>query len=56
METLPITIAYLEIVSRLSLHHRDPLDWHRVVQCLANGMTRIGSDAPFDAYDIDRQW
>ena len=56
VEILPITIRNLDIVSRLSIHHRDLFDRLLVAQCLVEGMAIVSNDAALDAYGVERLW
>lgn len=55
-ESLPITPAHLDLVSRLPLHHRDSFDRLIVAQCIAEGLAIVSNDTILDRYGIERIW
>lgn len=56
IEILPVSLAYLERVSTLPFHHKDPFDRLIIAQSLVENLLVASSDAVFDAYGIERVW
>ncbi|WP_417746448.1 type II toxin-antitoxin system VapC family toxin [Rosistilla oblonga] len=54
--TLPITVDYSDIQSRLPKHHGDPFDRLMVAQSLADHLSLVSSDTMFDGYGVTRIW
>lgn len=52
IEILPITIAEIQMLTGLELHHRDPFDRLLICQAIQNGMTLISRDKEFRKYDV----
>lgn len=52
IEILPITIAEIQMLTDLELHHRDPFDRLLICQAIQNGMTLISRDKEFKKYDV----
>ncbi|WP_256555918.1 type II toxin-antitoxin system VapC family toxin [Oscillatoria sp. HE19RPO] len=56
IDLLDISLAHIEIVSSLPLHHRDPFDRLIIAQGIVEQIPIISADAIFDAYPIQRIW
>jgi PIN domain nuclease of toxin-antitoxin system len=56
IEILPIALLYLEKVSTLPFHHKDPFDRLIIAQSLIENLSVASSDAAFDSYGIERIW
>jgi PIN domain nuclease of toxin-antitoxin system len=56
MDLLPIEISYINIISTLPLHHRDPFDRLLISQAIVENMPILSVDIAFDAYPIQRIW
>ncbi len=49
-QSLPITLAHIEVLSHLPLHHRDPFDRLIIAQALVEGLTVVTRDRVFQLY------
>ncbi len=56
IELLPISVAHIEAVAGLPLHHRDPFDRLLIAQAQCDNLTVIGADRAFDLYGLERIW
>jgi PIN domain nuclease of toxin-antitoxin system len=56
IEVLPTTLAHLETLALMPLHHRDPFDRLLIAQAIAEGIPIIGMDIAFDQYTVTRLW
>lgn len=56
IEILPVTLPYLEKVSTLPFHHKDPFDRLIIAQSMVEDLPVVSSDAAFDLYQIERIW
>lgn len=56
IEVLPISLAHLNIVSKLHFHHRDPFDRLLIAQAMTESLPIISVDTAFDAYSVERLW
>ncbi|MFN0277921.1 MAG: type II toxin-antitoxin system VapC family toxin [Pyrinomonadaceae bacterium] len=56
IEILPVTLPYLEKVSTLPFHHKDPFDRLIIAQSIIENLPVASSDAAFDSYEIERIW
>ena len=56
IEILPVTLPYLEKVSTLPFHHKDPFDRFIIAQSIVENLAVASSDAAFDSYGIERIW
>lgn len=56
IEVLPTTVAHLEALTLLPLHHRDPFDRLLIAQSIAEGFPIVGVDSAFDQYSVTRLW
>lgn len=56
IELVPLTIAHIEPLTRLPLHHRDPFDRLLAATAIVEGFTLVSADAAFDAYGLTRLW
>lgn len=55
-ELLSVTGAHALAAARLPQHHSDPFDRLLIAQARAEGLTLVGGDAAFSAYDVDVLW
>lgn len=55
-QKLAITPQHGLVAGQLPPHHSDPFDRVLVAQAQTEGMTLVGSDSVFSAYDVDRLW
>lgn len=53
---LPITLAHLDVLTTLPLHHHDPFDRMLIAQAMIEQVPIISFDVAFDAYPITRSW
>ena len=53
---LDISIAHLDVVASLPLHHRDPFDRLIIAQAMIEQIPVVGTDRIFDLYPIQRLW
>jgi|AutmiccommuBRH23_1029490.scaffolds.fasta_scaffold94430_2 PIN domain nuclease of toxin-antitoxin system len=53
---LPITPAHAVRAGDLPPHHRDPFDRLLIAQAQAEGLTLVGGDGAFGAYDVRVFW
>ena len=53
---LPITLNVADVLSTLSLHHRDPFDRLLVAQAMIEQVPIVSSDVIFDRYTVSRLW
>ena len=56
IEILPLTLPYLDRVSSLPFHHKDPFDRLIIAQALVEQLSVATSDAKFDSYGVERIW
>ncbi len=56
IETVPITIPAIDLITRLEHHHKDPFDRIIAATALTSGCTLLSSDAIFDLYGVPRRW
>lgn len=56
IEILPVTLRYLEKVSTLPFHHKDPFDRLIIAQSLVESLPVVTSDIAFELYEIERIW
>jgi PIN domain nuclease of toxin-antitoxin system len=56
IEVLPTTLAHLEMLASLPLHHRDPFDRLLIAQSNAEGVPILEMDSAFDQYAVTRLW
>lgn len=56
IELLPLTLPYLEKVSTLPFHHKDPFDRLIIAQSVVEYLPIVSSDTAFDLYEIERIW
>jgi PIN domain nuclease of toxin-antitoxin system len=56
IQVMPVTIAHLNIVAKLPLHHRDPFDRLLISQAISENLPIISADIKFDDYGINRLW
>ncbi|KOR29022.1 twitching motility protein PilT [Achromatium sp. WMS1] len=53
---LPITLAHIEQLNNLPMHHRDPFDRMLIAQAQVEKMTLVTIDKIFANYNIDIIW
>lgn len=53
---LPITADYVDLITSMPLHHRDPFDRLIVAQAVVEQVPIVGSDRAFDPYGVQRIW
>jgi PIN domain nuclease of toxin-antitoxin system len=53
---LPLTLAHVDEVGALPLHHRDPFDRMLVAQARVENLTLVTGDRRLAAYDVQRFW
>jgi PIN domain nuclease of toxin-antitoxin system len=53
---LSINLDHINIITTLTLHHRDPFDRILIAQAMVETIPIISADAVFDAYSITRLW
>lgn len=53
---LPITLAHVELIASMPLHHRDPFDRLLVAQAQHEGMTLVTHDGLIGGYDVSVLW
>ncbi|MBI3465847.1 MAG: type II toxin-antitoxin system VapC family toxin [Planctomycetes bacterium] len=53
---LPITVDYVDLLTTLPLHHRDPFDRLMVAQAVVEQVSIVSSDPAFDLYGVQRLW
>lgn len=53
LSILAMTERHALAAGRLPLHHADPFDRMLIAQAQAEGLTLLGSDAVFSAYDVE---
>ena len=56
IEILPVTLPYLQKVSTLPFHHKDPFDRLIIAQSLVDNLPVTSSDPAFDSYGVERIW
>ncbi len=56
VQLLAITERHALAAGRLPMHHADPFDRMLVAQAQAEGVSLVGSDPAFAAYDVDVIW
>ncbi|MCT7984636.1 type II toxin-antitoxin system VapC family toxin [Laspinema sp. A4] len=56
IDLLDISLAHIEIVASLPMHHRDPFDRLIIAQGIVEQIPIISADTIFDAYPIQRIW
>lgn len=56
IQVMPVTIAHLNIVAKLPLHHREPFDRLLIFQAISENVPVISADIKFDDYGINRFW
>lgn len=56
IEILPLSLPYLEKVSTLPFHHKDPFDRLIIAQSIIENLPIASSDSAFDTYGIERIW
>ena len=56
IEILPISLEHLNLLSTLSLHHKDPFDRLIITMALTENLTVISKDSAFDSYGIKIIW
>ncbi len=56
IEVLSIQFPHLMSVAQLPFHHRDPFDRLLIAQAKMEGLTVIGNDSAWDAYEVARAW
>lgn len=56
IDLLPITVAHIEQLGQLPLHHRDPFDRMLIAQAQAEGMALVTADPAMSAYDVTIVW
>lgn len=56
LQLQPITIAQLDLIERLPIHHKDPFDRLLIAQAQVEHLTLVSIDPAFDSYGIDRLW
>ena len=52
----PITVAAIDRLIGMPLHHRDPFDRLLVATALTTGATLLSRDATLDSYGVKRAW
>jgi PIN domain nuclease of toxin-antitoxin system len=52
----PLELDYIEPVTTLPFHHKDPFDRLIVATSLVEKLTLVSADAIFDAYGVTRLW
>jgi len=53
---LPLEPRYIEPLTMLPLHHKDPFDRLIAATALVEGLTLVSADPQFDAYGLARLW
>lgn len=53
---LPITVDYVDLLTTLPLHHRDPFDRVIVAQAIVEHVPIVSSDPALDPYGVQRVW
>ena len=56
VDLVPVQLDHTYAVSKLLLHHRDPVDRLLVAQAETEGMPIVSADPALDAYDVTRLW
>jgi len=56
IELLPITLAHIDLLANLPLHHKDPFDRLLIAQAQIEGLTLVTADRAIALYDIPRLW
>jgi PIN domain nuclease of toxin-antitoxin system len=55
-DMLPITASHAVAAGTLEIAHKDPFDRMLIAQALAEGLTLVSNEKPFDAAGISRLW
>ena len=53
---IAVTMAHIDALSRLPLHHRDPFDRLLIAQAMHEGMTIVTADRMFPNYSVAVLW
>ena len=53
---LPISVDYVDLLTTLPFHHRDPFDRLIVAQAIVEQIPIVSGDPALDAYGIQRLW
>ncbi len=56
VEILPVSLAHLNVVSKLPFHHRDPFDRLMIAQAMVEQLPIVSVDTTFDSYSVKRFW
>jgi PIN domain nuclease of toxin-antitoxin system len=53
---VPLEVDHIELLTSLTLHHKDPFDRLIAATALVEGFTLLSADSAFDAYGVSRLW
>lgn len=56
LRILPVSLAHIEQLSQLPMHHRDPFDRMLIAQAQVEGMALISGDGAMEPYDLEVVW
>jgi PIN domain nuclease of toxin-antitoxin system len=56
LRILPISLAHIEQLDHLPMHHRDPFDRMLIAQAQVEGMALVSADAAMGPYEVDVVW
>ena len=56
LEILPITLAHIWGLAKLSDHHKDPFDRLLISQAISEGLTLISHDPDVTKYPVQTAW
>jgi PIN domain nuclease of toxin-antitoxin system len=53
---LPITLAHAQLAGSMTIQHKDPFDRLLMAQAIAENLTLVSNETPFDASGVARLW
>jgi len=56
IQLVPLSVAHIEPLTTLPLHHKDPFDRLIAATALIEGLILVSGDAAFDSYGLRRLW
>ena len=56
MEVLDVSVAHLDALMALPMHHRDPFDRLLIAQARSEGAVMLSRDGQLGLYDVETRW